>query len=53
MNYLIIIATVWTICAICAVLFIRGATLRDQRPAPIRQGERTLGKGRGDFGRTA
>ncbi|WP_244817696.1 hypothetical protein [Caballeronia sp. Lep1P3] len=41
MNYLTIIAAVWTVCAIFAVLFIRGATARDQKPArvqsPVRQ----------------
>ncbi|VXA93680.1 conserved hypothetical protein [Burkholderia sp. 8Y] len=35
MNYLTIIAAVWTVCAIFAVLFIRGATLRDQKPVPV------------------
>jgi len=35
MNYLTIIAAIWTVCAICAVLFIRGATLRDQKPVRV------------------
>jgi hypothetical protein len=35
MNYLAIIAAVWAACALFAVLFIRGATLRDRKPAPV------------------
>ncbi|WP_250455531.1 hypothetical protein [Caballeronia sp. ATUFL_M2_KS44] len=33
MNYLTIIGVVWTVCAIFAVLFIRGATVQDKKPA--------------------
>jgi hypothetical protein len=36
MNYLTIIALVWTLCGICAVLFIRGATARENQLVPAR-----------------
>ncbi|SAK44393.1 hypothetical protein [Caballeronia ptereochthonis] len=49
MNYLTIIAAVWAICAICAVLFIRGATRRDQEPRRVREPNAKRSK---DFGRT-
>ncbi|SAL14857.1 hypothetical protein AWB73_00622 [Caballeronia turbans] len=32
MSYLTIIAAVWGICAVCAVLFIRGAAQRNHEP---------------------
>lgn len=35
MNYLTIIAVVWTVCAIFAVLFIRGATAQERKPARV------------------
>jgi hypothetical protein len=44
MSYLTIIAIVWATCAACAVFFIRGATARDLRPAPVRIAEPTLGQ---------
>jgi hypothetical protein len=40
MNYLTIISSIWAICAICAFLFIRGATLRDQLARPVRASTR-------------
>jgi hypothetical protein len=50
---LTIIAAVWAICAICAVLFIRGATQRKQEPVRVRSDERKLGVKRSkDYGRT-
>jgi hypothetical protein len=33
MSALTVILCIWTMVAICAVLFIRGATARDERPA--------------------
>lgn len=50
MNYLTIIAAVWAISALCAVLFIRGATRRDQQPARVRVAERKSGAKHKDFG---
>ncbi|SAK80245.1 hypothetical protein AWB80_05035 [Caballeronia pedi] len=51
MNYLTIIAAVWGICAICAVLFIRGAAQRNQEPLRV-QSEREPNANRsGDYGR--
>lgn len=51
MDYLTIIAGVWAICAFCAVLFIRGATL--PKPVRVYTNERELGvKRTKDFGRT-
>jgi hypothetical protein len=52
MNYLTIIAAVWAIGALCAVLFIRGATRRDQEPARVRAVENKSGAKHKDFGRT-
>jgi len=51
MNYLTIIASVWAICAICAVFFIRGAT---RQPKPVRvQAERERNASHSkDFSRT-
>ncbi|MDR5856434.1 hypothetical protein P9239_22390 [Caballeronia sp. LZ062] len=40
MNYLTIIAAVWAVCALFAVLFIRGATLRDRKPVPVQSSTR-------------
>jgi hypothetical protein len=53
MTYLTIIAAVWAICALFAVLFIRGASMHDEKliPVPVSDGERTLGKGRKDLSR--
>ncbi len=48
MNYLTIIMAVW---AMCAVLFIRGATIREAKPVPVRSRETTFGKK--DLSRTA
>lgn len=42
MNYLTIIAAVWAICAICAVMFIRGATLRQHAPMRVHTNEHEL-----------
>jgi|GEM_PF-3068272 hypothetical protein len=42
MNYLTIIAIVWTVCALFAVLFIRGATAQERKPARVAQ-RRELG----------
>ena len=51
MSYLTIIAAVWGICAICAVLFIRGAAQRNQEPLRV-QSEREPNAGRPqDFSR--
>jgi hypothetical protein len=44
MSYLTIIAIVWATCAGFAVFFIRGATVRDLRTAPVRVAEPTLGQ---------
>ncbi|SAL44830.1 hypothetical protein AWB74_01900 [Caballeronia arvi] len=53
MSYLSIIAAVWGICAICAVLFIRGAAQRNQEPLRP-QAEREPNAGRSqDFSRPA
>ncbi|MDR5759963.1 hypothetical protein [Caballeronia sp. LZ035] len=52
MNYLTIIATVWALSALCAVLFIRGATRRDQQPARVHAAEQPSGASRKNFGRT-
>ena len=53
MNYLTIIAVVWGLCAVCAVLFIRGAAQRHQEPLRV-QSEREPNAGRSqDFSRPA
>ncbi|MDR5773834.1 MULTISPECIES: hypothetical protein [unclassified Caballeronia] len=53
MNYLTIIATVWAICAICAVLFIRGSAAQQMKPARVRRDQRTLAERIKDFSHTA
>ncbi|WP_244830983.1 hypothetical protein [Caballeronia sp. TF1N1] len=53
MNYLTIIATVWAICAICAVLFIRGSAAQQLKPARVRRDQRTLAERIKDFSHTA
>jgi hypothetical protein len=53
MSYLTIIAAVWGICAICAVLFIRGAAQRHHEPLRA-QSEREPNAGASkDFSRPA
>lgn len=53
MNYLTIIAAVWAICAICAVMFIRGATQPKQAPVRVHTNEHELDAKRSkDLGRT-
>jgi hypothetical protein len=53
MNYLTIIAGVWAICAICAVLFIRGAVQRNREPVRVRTNEHDMAAKRSkDYGRT-
>ncbi|SAL31065.1 hypothetical protein AWB70_01959 [Caballeronia cordobensis] len=53
MNYLTIIAVVWGLCAVCAVLFIRGAAQRNTEPLRP-QAEREPKTGRSqDFSRPA
>ncbi len=44
MNYLTIVMAVWAIYTICAFLFIRAATLRDQLAIPVRDHEHDLAK---------
>jgi hypothetical protein len=52
MSYLTIIAIVWAMCAVCAVLFIRGASARDVALSTLNIAEPTLGDA-DDLGRSA
>jgi hypothetical protein len=52
MSYLTIIAIVWAMCAFCAVLFIRGASVRDGAMSTLNAAEPTLGDA-DEFGRSA
>lgn len=38
MEKLMVVAGIWTMCAMCAVLFIRGATRTVQREARVESG---------------
>ncbi|WP_250474814.1 hypothetical protein [Caballeronia sp. GAFFF1] len=53
MNYLTIIAIVWTVCALFAVLFIRGATLRERKPVPVQSRARRAAASVKDASRAA
>lgn len=52
MNYLTIIAVVWTVCALCAVFFIRGASQRNQEPLRVQSEHDNHPARSKDFGRT-
>jgi hypothetical protein len=51
MNYLTIIAAVWGICAICAVLFIRGAAQRNHEPLRLQKEREPKANPSQDFSR--
>lgn len=51
MSYLTIIAAVWGICAVCAVLFIRGAAQRNQEPLRAQREHDPVPHASKDFGR--
>jgi hypothetical protein len=51
MSYLTIIAAVWGICAVCAVLFIRGAAQRNQEPLRVQSAREHNANGPKDYGR--
>jgi hypothetical protein len=53
MSYLTIIAAVWGICAICAVLFIRGAAQRNQEPLRVQSDREPVARASKDFSRPA
>ncbi|WP_395060868.1 hypothetical protein [Paraburkholderia silvatlantica] len=40
MEKLLVIAGIWTMCAACAVLFIRGATAPDERRMSLKRAAR-------------
>jgi len=40
MEKLLVIAGIWTMCAMCAVLFIRGATAPDERRMSLKRAAR-------------
>jgi hypothetical protein len=37
MEKAMVIAGIWTMCALCAVLFMRGATARDERRMTLKR----------------
>ncbi|MEM5448898.1 hypothetical protein AB3X91_12105 [Paraburkholderia sp. BR14263] len=41
MEKLLVIAGIWTLCATCAVLFMRGATAPDERRMSLKRAART------------
>jgi hypothetical protein len=46
MTYLTILATVWAVCALFVVAFVRGATMRTEKlaPIPVKNDQRALAK---------
>ncbi|WP_238289740.1 hypothetical protein [Caballeronia novacaledonica] len=52
MSYLTIIAAVWGICAVCAVLFIRGAAQRNPEPLRVQRDHEPVRHASKDFGRS-
>jgi len=40
MEKVLVIAGIWTMCALCAVLFIRGATAHDERRMSLKRAVR-------------
>lgn len=41
MEKLLVIAGIWTMCALCAVFFIRGATAPDERRMNLKRAPRS------------